>query len=129
MRQLDAVNAFTNSDLDEIVYIQFLDSFENPSFYILLLRALYRLRRSLLLWFIEFSSTLKKLGLKPISEVEYVYVSLKLIIFFFVDDIAILYCTNDVLIYNSFQTQLFDRYEMHDLSELKWFLGIRIIRD
>ena len=49
IHQLDAINAFTNSDLDEEVYIQFLDSFENPSFCILLLQALYRLRRSSLL--------------------------------------------------------------------------------
>jgi hypothetical protein len=82
--------------------MQFLDGFENPSFYILLLRVLYGLRRSLLLWFTEFSSTLKKLGLKPIPEAECVYVGPKLIVFFFVDDIAILHRTNDVSTHNSF---------------------------
>ena len=32
IHQLDAVNAFTNSDLDEAVYIRFPDRFEDPGF-------------------------------------------------------------------------------------------------
>ena len=45
-QQLDAVNAFTNSILDEIVYVDFPDGFRQPGFCLLLLRALYGLCRS-----------------------------------------------------------------------------------
>jgi Reverse transcriptase (RNA-dependent DNA polymerase) len=129
IHQLDAVNAFTNSDLDEEVYIRFPDGFGNVGFCIRLLQALYGLRRSPLLWFTDFTGTLAKLGLKPVPEAECLYINSKLIVFFYVDDIAILYRTTDTGAYDSFQTQLFEHYEMRDIGELKWFLGIRVIRD
>lgn len=47
--QFDAVSAFTNSDLDEIIYIEFPDRFKDYGKCLLLLQALYRLRRSPLL--------------------------------------------------------------------------------
>ena len=47
--QLDAVNAFTNSELDETVYCAFPDGFQQDGKCLLLLRALYGLRRSPLL--------------------------------------------------------------------------------
>jgi len=127
--QLDAVNAFTNSDLDEEVYIRFPEGFGNVGFCIRLLRALYGLRRSPLLWFTEFSSTLLKLGLRPVPEAECLYINNKLIVFFFVDDIAILNRSSDTDAYDSFRTRLLEHYEMRDIGELKWFLGIRVIRD
>jgi len=48
-RQFDAVSAFTNNNLDEIIYIEFPDGFEDHGKCLLLLRALYGLRRSPLL--------------------------------------------------------------------------------
>ena len=47
--QFNAVNAFTNSDLDKTVYIKFPDRFGITSIYLLLLKALYNLKRSPLL--------------------------------------------------------------------------------
>jgi hypothetical protein len=129
MHQIDAINAFTNSRLNEIVYIRFPDGFENPGFCILLLLALYGLRRSPLLWFTEFTTTFSKLGLQQVPEAECLYINSKLIVFFFVDDIAILSRTSDIDAYEEFRARLFVHYEMHDIGELKWFLGIRIIRD
>ena len=49
-RQLDAVNAFTNSVLDEDVYVYFPDGFHRRGWVLKLLRALYGLRLSPLLW-------------------------------------------------------------------------------
>jgi hypothetical protein len=48
-RQLDAINAFVNCDLDEVVYIRLPPGFEKPRKVLLLRKALYRLRRSPLL--------------------------------------------------------------------------------
>ena len=62
-------------------------------------------------------------------EAECLYINNKLIVFFFVDDIAILSRTSDIDVYQSFRTRLFEHYEMRDLGELKWFLGIQVIRD
>ena len=48
-RQFDAVSAFTNSELDEIIYIECPEGFKDYGRCLLLLRALYGLRRSPLL--------------------------------------------------------------------------------
>jgi hypothetical protein len=94
-----------------------------------LIRALYGLRRSLLLWYSEFTSALEELGLYPVPEADCLYMNNKLIVFFYVDDIAILCRRSDYSEFLSFKTKLFNKYEMRDLGELSWFLGIRIIRD
>jgi hypothetical protein len=129
IHQLDAVNAFTNSKLDELVYVRFPDGFEQPGFCLQLQRALYGLRQSPLLWFTDLTATLIKLGLRPVPEAECLYVSNKLIVFFYVDDIAILSRPSDYDEYVNFRTKLLEFYEMRDLGALKWFLGIRLIRD
>jgi Reverse transcriptase (RNA-dependent DNA polymerase) len=48
--QWDAVNAFINSYLDETVYVEYLEGFGKEGKVLLLLRALYGLRRSPRLW-------------------------------------------------------------------------------
>jgi hypothetical protein len=63
IRQLNAVNAFLNSELDEEVYVELLDGFKISGKVGRLLRALYGLRRSPLLWQKLLSSALKELGL------------------------------------------------------------------
>ena len=47
--QFDVINAFTNSDLNETVYIKFPDRFSIAGIYLLLLKVLYNLKRSPLL--------------------------------------------------------------------------------
>ena len=128
-RQLDAVNAFTNSQLDETVYIEFPDGYQMPGYCILLQRALYGLRRSPLLWFKEFSSTLVELKLVMVKEDVCVFTNGWMLVFFFVDDITILCKTADLPRLESFVQNLMQRYELRDLGELSWFLGIRILRD
>lgn len=72
---------------------------------------------------------LMKLGLWPVPKAECFYINNKLIVFFFVYDIALFHCTTDTEAYESFRDQLFEHYEMWDIGELKWFLGIRVIHD
>ena len=57
-RHYNAVNAFTNSILDEVVYCACPKGYNIEGISLLLLRALYGLRRSPLLWLKEFSKTL-----------------------------------------------------------------------
>ena len=47
--QSDTINAFTNSLINKVVYIKYLDGFVIKSKYLLLVRVLYGLRQSLLL--------------------------------------------------------------------------------
>ena len=47
--------------------------------------------------------------------------------FFYVDDIVLL--GKDLALLYQLKDTLLQRYEMRDLGDLSWFLGIRIIRD
>jgi hypothetical protein len=51
------------------------------------------------------------------------------IIFFYINDIILLYHPEAILKLYKLRITLIQRYEIRDLGELSWFLGIRIIRD
>ena len=89
--QIDAVNVFINSLLDKEVYTYLPDRFKTPGKLLRLRRALYRLRRSLLLWLQELISALRELGFQPIPEAQCLFTNGRIIVFFYVDDIVILY--------------------------------------
>ncbi|PHH86426.1 hypothetical protein CDD83_10268 [Cordyceps sp. RAO-2017] len=92
-RQLDAVNAFTNAllDEDEEVYVLFPDGYYRQGWVLRLMRALYGLPRSPLLWQKELTSAFKDLGLKQCPDEPRVFQNDWLTVFFFVDDIVFLY--------------------------------------
>src|SRR6266566_2668609 len=52
-----------------------------------------------------------------------------LIVFFFIDDIIYTYRVIDEPHVNDFRTKLIQRFEIRDLGEATWFLGIKIIRN
>lgn len=52
-----------------------------------------------------------------------------LTVFFFVDDIVFAYRKIDESPVNALIGRLKERYKMKDLGDLRWFLGIRVIRD
>ena len=72
---------------------------------------------------------MRKLGLKPVPESVCLFTNSKLIVFFYVDDICILYHPSNADAYKQFRSELFREYEMRDIGELKWFLGVRVVRD
>jgi hypothetical protein len=129
IRHYDAVYAFTNSKLDEKIYCDYPEGFERLGKCLLLLRALYGLKRSPLLWYTDFTTSLEELGLQPVPGVNCLYTNDRLIVFFFVDDIVILCLPIYLDRLARFETRLLNRYEMRSLGDLKWFLGIRIERD
>jgi hypothetical protein len=117
--QLDAVNAFTNSRIDEEVYVRCADGYEEQGKCWKLNRALYGLRRSPLLWFRDFSETLTGLGLVRVPEAQCLFVSPKIIVFFYVDDICILSHPNHKAEAIEFRTKLMEAYEFREIGELQ----------
>ena len=130
-RQYDAVNAFANSPIDEPTYCTPPDGWTgSDQILLLLLRALYGLKQSSALWYQNFSQTLvSELGLEPVAGVECLFTNDFMLLFFFVDDIVVLFDHQHTKQVDEFQTKLFKAYQMRFLGELKWFLGIRISRD
>ena len=74
------------------VFIEYPDGFKKGKEKILrLLKALYGLKESLLLWYNTFTTALKELGLTEVLGASCLLQDKFLIVFFYVDDIMILY--------------------------------------
>ncbi|PNH37587.1 hypothetical protein VD0003_g10283, partial [Verticillium dahliae] len=139
--QLDAVNAFPNAHLDETVYVwapqgwglmqdmqQKKDTSQRRTIF-KLKRALYGLRRSPLLWHKLLSEAMRKIGLVALEEDNCVFMGKGMIVFFYVDDIILMNRKEDRQAAEELKNQLKSLFEMRELGEVRWFLGIRVIRD
>ena len=68
--------------------------------------ALYRLKILLLLWYKELTNTLTKFGLKPVLGTNCLFIDRQLIVFFYINNIAILFAKKDLLRLKEFKTKL-----------------------
>lgn len=129
--QVDVVNAFANSLLDEIVYIEIPDGhpLRASGKVLRLIRALYGLRRSPKLWQQEISGTLRDIGLNQIPEEPCIFVNEYVIVMFYVDDIIMLYRSENAQYAADIRHKIEAKYEVRQMGDLEWFLNIRIIRD
>jgi hypothetical protein len=127
--QYDAVNAFVNSKINDDIYCYAPEGYESLCSCWRLLRALYGLKQSPLLWYNDFTEALEALGLHPIPDVNCLFRSKHLLLFFYVDDIAVLYRKEHHAAFKQFEEGLLRRFEMRCLGEMGWFLGIRIERE
>src|SRR5437773_1843800 len=125
----DVTNAFLNSILDKTVYCKFPDGFAQLGKCLKLLHALYGLCRTPQLWQQEFSSTLKKLGLRQIEEEYCLFTDNNgIFLLFYVDDILLLSCKDHFQQVHIICEALLQKYKMKDMGELNWFMGVRVIR-
>jgi Reverse transcriptase (RNA-dependent DNA polymerase) len=133
--QLDAVNAFLNSEIDEEVIIQWPPGLEppveagTPRQVLQLLKALYGLKQAPLLWHDHLVDLLQQLGLKRVPGVNCVLVSDWLILFFYVDDIVLLFTKENRTKAEEFVTRMKTELQLREITDANWFLGIRIVRD
>ena len=127
--QLDAVNAFVNCDLDEVVYMRPPPGFTRPGKVLLLQKALYGLRRSPLLWQNRLTEALGSLGFTAIPQEPCVAVRGGVVVFYYVDDIVLVYRKQDKPTADMAIEGLKKQFEMTDCGEVRWFLGIHVVRD
>ena len=60
-----------------------------------------------------------KLRLKPVLDINCLFSNSKLIIFFYIDDIIILYHLSNIFIYKEFKEKLLDAYKIREIRKLK----------
>jgi hypothetical protein len=53
----------------------------------------------------------------------------RLLVFFYIDDIVALFQKKHQKAFENFIEKLIGHYDLRDIGELSWFLGIRIICD
>jgi hypothetical protein len=109
-KQLDTINAFVNSTLDEEVYCQYPPGYEYLGQCLKVLRALYRLRRLPRLWYNEFTETLKELGIHQVIRQLCLFTNSSVILFFYIDDIVLI--SRDLKEIEDFKKALISRYEI-----------------
>jgi hypothetical protein len=95
----------------------------------LLRKALYRLRRSPLLWQQKLTDVFTNLGFKPVPQEPCVAISGGTVVFYYVDDIVFAYKKQDKPLVDRAIKGLKKQFEITDCGELKWFLGIHVLRD
>jgi hypothetical protein len=74
-RQYDAVNAFANALLTNPLACLCAEGYERSGFLLWVLRALYGLKTSPILWYKDFTNTLEDLGLNPVPETNCLFVN------------------------------------------------------
>lgn len=94
-----------------------------------LIWVLYGLRQASKLWYENLEKTLLSFGLKKSTEEPYIFTNDWLIVFFYVDDMAIAFHPEDSDRAHKFKADLMLRYKMIDEGELRWFLSVRVLRD
>jgi hypothetical protein len=127
--QYNVPNAFLNATLDRTLHVRTPDGFQNRHGQTLrLLRALYGLKEAPRLWAIHFQESLQKLGLHPVQGFPCLWMNNRIILFFYVDNIIILYHPDYKKDFEKLEQQLVKLYDLRQMGNVKWFLGIRVER-
>ena len=116
--------------INRTTYVRCPEGYESELGQLLeLKRALYGLRDAPRLWYKHLTAMLGKLGLHQVPGVSCLFSNDHLVVFFFVDDIVVAVASENKDTYRHFDQQVRAAYDMGFLGELKWFLGICVIRD
>ena len=127
--QYDVPNAFLNATLERTLHVRTPDGFQSQyGRNLRLLRALYGLKEAPRLWALHFQDSLRKLGLHPVQGFPCLWMNDRVIVLFYVDDINILYHPDYQEDFKRLEQQLVQLYNLRQMGDIKWFLGIRVER-
>jgi hypothetical protein len=95
----------------------------------LLLRALYGLKQSPMLWYQEFEKFLRNLGFTPLFADAYLFrYSNGYIVIIYVDDVLAMALIK-AIVESVVSGPLRDAFKLRELSDVGFYLGCRILRD
>jgi hypothetical protein len=118
--QYNVPNAFLNALLDRTLYVRTPDGFQDKySQTLRLLRALYSLKEAPRLWAIHLQESLRKLGLHPVQGFPCLWINNRVILFFYVDDIIILYHQDYQEDFKKLEQQLIKLYNLRQIGNIK----------
>ncbi|RVW87243.1 Retrovirus-related Pol polyprotein from transposon RE1 [Vitis vinifera] len=134
LQQLDIKNAFLNGDLEEEVYMEIPPGFEGSmakNQVCKLQKSLYGLKQSPRAWFDRFTKAVLKLGYKQGQTDHTLFVKKShagkmAILIVYVDDIIL--SGNDMEELQNLKKYLSEEFEVKDLGNLKYFLGMEVAR-
>jgi hypothetical protein len=112
-----------------VVYCRIPEGFYIPGKYLLLNKAFYSLARVPRFWFKNLSSTFLSISFRQILDISCLFISRMIIVFFYIDDIAVFNQKKNRAIIKEFKANLYQRYKLKDKEKLKWFFKLRIIHN
>ena len=132
--QMDVKTDFLNGYLEESIYMMqpegFMAKGQQQKVY-KLLRSIYGLKQASRSWNLRFDETIKTYGFKQNVDEPCVYKHIKeknvVFLVLYVDDILLV--GNDVETLSNVKKWLVKQFQMKDLGEASYILGIQIIRD
>ena len=134
LHQMDVKTAFLNGDLKENVYLAQPKGFvleEKERMGCRLKKYIYGLKQASKLWYLKFDSTIRKFGFQENIEDNCVYAKFKdekyIFLVLYVDDILL--ASSDVNLLLETKKFLSSKFDMKDLGEASFVLGIEIHRD
>ena len=129
---MDVVTAFLAGDLEEEIYMEQPEGFEvetDEDLVCLLRKSLYGLKQASCIWNQRIRHFLESIGFIPTYSDPCVYINKQtgIIIAMWVDDLMIF--GKDLISIDAVKQKLKEEYEMKDLGELKYFLGVQVHQD
>jgi hypothetical protein len=134
LHQMDVKTAFLNGDLEEKVYMKqskgfFMEGKEHMG--CRLNKSIYRLKQASRQCYLKFNDTIKRFGFKENIEDNCVFLKFKsgkyIFLILYVDDILL--ASTDVSLLRDTKEFLPSNFDMKDLGEALYVLGIEIHRD
>ncbi|RVW71674.1 Retrovirus-related Pol polyprotein from transposon TNT 1-94 [Vitis vinifera] len=132
IHHLDVKSAFLNGVLEEDIYVEQPEGFQvsgcEDKVY-KLHKALYGLKRAPRAWYSRIDAYLLQQGFKRSESEATLYVlkvqeEVQLIVSLYVDDLLVTGCNSKIL--KQFMVQMESEFEMSNLGEMKYFLGMEI---
>ncbi len=131
VHQMDVKSAYLNGALKEEIYMEPPPGFNLPDGMVLkLAKAVYGMKQGGWVWYEDIRETLKQMGYKCTEADHTVFTRADLsmsTIALYMDDITMV--SKDLQKINKDKEALKQKYEMTDLGELNWILGIRVTWD
>ncbi len=135
LRQYDVPQAFTQAELHEDVYMEMPQGFEVPGMVCRLKKSLYGLKQSPRNWYLKVSEFIKeRLGFRATISDPCLFFKLSateqlMLLFLFVDDMQVGFDQADAEEWEQAHQMLRKEYNISDVGDSKYMLGMRIERD
>lgn len=132
IHQMDVKSAFLNGHLEEEIYLRPPPGFQTSDDKVWrLYRALYGLKQAPKSWYKRLKDVFESLGFTRSNADHSLFYKVEkgilLIVAVYVDDKLILSKSREAI--NQLKSQLAGQYDLSDLGEAQWILGMEIIRD
>ena len=132
LHQMDVKIAFLNEDLEEVVYICQPERFYNKKGNLCKLKkSIYRLKQASRQWYIKFYNIISLYGFTENIIDQYIYFKVSrnkyIFLVLYVNDILL--TSNDLGLLHETKQFLIQNFEMKDMGEVSYIIGIEIHRD